>query len=211
MIHSIHKQIVTRIIKKRRGKLIFPADFNDLGNGNAVKTSLSRLVNDGMLERLAQGIYLYPKHDNVLGTLYPSAEDIAYNIAKRDKARIIPTGVAALHRLRLSTQVPMKLVYLTDGAPRKIKVGKHIITFKSTTAKRLAAKGKISSMVIQALLELGKEAVTDQVLNRITEVLQQEDKKKIKEDSKLAPAWIASILLSIMEKLEKDDRVAGIN
>lgn len=211
MTHSIHKQIVTRIIKKRRGKLIFPADFNDLGNVNAIKTSLSRLVNDGMLERLAQGIYLYPKHDDVLGTLYPSTEEIAYNIAKRDKARIIPTGVAALHRLRLSTQVPMKLVYLTDGAPRKIKVGKHIITFKSTTAKRLAAKGKISSMVIQALQELGKEAVTDQVLNRIIEVLQQEDKKIIKEDSKLAPVWIASILLSIIEKLEKDDRVVAIN
>lgn len=82
-------------------------------------------------------------------------------------------------------------------SPRKIKVGKHIITFKSTTAKRLSAKGKISSMVIQALQELGKEAVTDQVLSRITEVLQQEDKKIIKDDSKLAPAWIASILLSI--------------
>lgn len=210
MSHSIHHQIVNRIIKKRRGKLIFPSDFIDLDNVNAIKTSLSRLANDGLLERLAQGIYLYPRQDPILGTLYPSTEEIASNIAKRDKARIIPTGAAALHRLRLSTQVPMKLTYLTDGAPRKIKVGKHIITFKSTTAKRLAVKGKISSLVIQALMELGKEAASLQVLERISEALKQEDRKTIKEDAKLAPAWIASILLSITEKLENYDRVAPV-
>lgn len=209
MANSIHSQIVNKIIKKRRGKLIFPSDFTDIGNVNAVKTSLSRLANEGMLERLAHGIYLYPKQDPTLGILYPSTEEIASNIAKRDKATIIPTGAAALHRLRLSTQVPMKLTYLTDGAPRKIKVGKHIITFKSTTAKRLAVKGKISSLVIQALMELGKEAVEPQVLERISDSLKYEDRKIIKEDAKLAPAWIARILLSITEKLENDDRVAS--
>lgn len=209
MKDSIHSQIVTYIKRKRRGSLVFPSDFNSIGAQDAIRKTLSRLVAEGMLERLAQGVYLYPKVDPALGTLYPSTEEIASNIAKRDKATIIPTGVAALHRLRLSTQVPMKLTYLTDGAPRKIKVGRHIITFKSTTAKRLAVKGKISSLVIQALMELGKEAVNPQVLERISDALKHEDRKIIKEDAKLAPAWIASILLSITEKLENDDRVAS--
>lgn len=200
MENSINSQIVKRIKNQRRGKLVFPGDFAELGNVDAVKTSLSRLAKEGKLQRIAHGIYLYPKQDPVLGTLYPSMEEIAQAIAKRDKARIMPTGPYALHKLGLTTQVPMKVVFLTDGAARKIKIGKRHITFKNTTPKKLATKGKISTLVIQALQEIGKERVNDQVLNRIKAVLQKEDSKTIKEDAKLAPAWIANILYSSIDK-----------
>lgn len=210
MEQSIQSQIINRIKRGGHGKLIFPANFNDIGSNDAIRKALSRLVSSGIIKRLAQGIYLYPKHDPVLGVLYPSSEEIAESIAKRDKARIIPTGVTALHKLRLSTQVPMKVTYLTDGAPRKIKVGKQIITFKSTTARKLAMKGKISSLVIQALQELGKDAINKQIIDRISTALQKEDRKVIKEDAKLAPAWISDILITITENLEKNDRVASI-
>lgn len=205
MENSINSQIVKRIKHQKRGKLIFPSDFAEFGNVDAVKTSLSRLAKEGTLQRLAHGIYLYPKQDPILGTLYPSMEEIAQAIAQRDKARIMPTGTYALHKLGLTTQVPMKVVYLTDGAARKIKIGKRHITFKNTTPKKLATIGKISTLVIQALQTMGKEAVNEQVLNRIRLVLQQEDKKNIREDAKLAPAWIANILFSLSEKTAIND------
>lgn len=204
MENSIHNQIIKNIKHQKRGKLIFPSDFAEFGNVDAVKTSLSRLVKEGTLQRLAHGIYLYPKQDPVLGTLYPSMEEIAQAIAKRDKARIMPTGMYALHKLGLTTQVPMKVVYLTDGTARKIKIGKRNITFKYTTPKKLATKGEISTLVIQALQALGKEAVNDQVLEQIKLTLQKEDKKNIREDAKLAPAWIASILFSLAENPDID-------
>ena len=82
--------------------------------------------------RLAHGIYLFPKIDEKLGLcmLYPSVEEIAKAIAERDKARIVPTGVYALNALGLPTQIPVNAVFLTDGAPRKIKIYNQRILFK---------------------------------------------------------------------------------
>ncbi|MFC3560260.1 DUF6088 family protein [Pedobacter jamesrossensis] len=204
MKYSAHNQIVNKIIKNKHGKLFFPTDFSDIGSADAIRSSLYRLERNQVLERLAHGIYLYPKIDPVFGSLYPSTEEIAESIARRDHARIILTGSAALHKPRLTTQVPMNVTYLTDGAPRKIKIGKQRITFKSTTAKKLATKGKISTLVIQALSELGQKNVDSHVLDRLKLVLKDEDNRNIEHDAKLAPAWIAVILNELSKSIEND-------
>ena len=77
-------------------------------------------------------------------------------MAKRDKARIISTGSYALNALGLSTQVPMKIVYLTDAAPRKMKIGKATVLFKRTTAKKLSYKSELYMPAVQALREMGQ-------------------------------------------------------
>ncbi len=130
---SIHKQIEARIKKLGRGCILFPADFYSLGSTEAIKKILLRLEKKGMLIRLAFGIYLYPKQSKLLGNITPSLEEIAKAIAKRDKARIVPAGSYALNALGLSTQVPLNAVYLTDGAARKVKVGKRTILFKNSS------------------------------------------------------------------------------
>lgn len=193
-MQSVHNQIYNKITKHKRGKLFFPSEFSDTGSVLAINTALSRLEKEQVIERIAQGIYLYPKKDPVFGSLYPSTEEIAASIAKRDHARIIPTGAAALQKLGLSTQVPMNLIYLTDGAPRKIKVGKQTITFKPTIAKKLAVKGPVSSLVIQALEELGKAALDHELEESILKILENETEKNLMHDAKLAPAWIANLL-----------------
>jgi len=203
-VQSIHNQIYNKITKHKRGKLFFPSEFSEFGSAPAVNMAFSRLEKDGVLERLAQGIYLYPKKDPKFGTLYPSTEEIAQQIARRDHAKIIPTGAAALQKLGLSTQVPMNLVYLTDGAPRKIKIGKQRITFKPTTAKKLSTEGPISTLVIQALRELGKEHADGQVVEQVSQVLKNEQLKNLKNDAKLAPAWIAKILKDAIKKATND-------
>jgi hypothetical protein len=96
----------------------------------------------------------------------------------------------------------MKVVYLTDGKARTIKVGKTTITFKPTVPKKLAAKGKLSSLVIKALEELGQDKTDDSVLSRIKEVLRHEEPSVIRTDAKTAPAWIARILYEFTDKLE---------
>lgn len=198
--YSGHNQILNRIRGYVRGRILFPSDFHDLAASNAVRLTLSRLTKEGLLQRLGQGVYLYPKVDAELGILNPSIEDIAVAIAKRDKATIIPTGVYALYKLGLSTQVPTKAVYLTDSAPRQIKVGKRIINFKRTTPKKLLVKGKINQLVIQALTELGEKRITDEVLKSIYVALSKEDQTIIKKDAQLAPAWIAKIMNQYLEQ-----------
>lgn len=194
MTESIQHRIEKKIKSMKRGSIIFPPKFDDIGNVEVIKKSLLRLENKKFLIRLAHGIYLYPKLDKVLGILYPTIEEIAFAIANRDKARIIPTGITALNKLGLSTQIPMNIIFLTDGAPRSIIVGRRTIKFKRTSPKNLAVKGEITSLIIQALKEIGKENVTDEQLNKIKNHLKLEKEEIINHDAKLAPAWIAKII-----------------
>ena len=196
-MQSVHYQIQNAIIKRGRGKIIFAGDFKRMGSCEAVRITLFRLCKSGFIVRLSVGIYLYPKVDAQLGVLYPSIEDIAKAIAKKEKSRLIPTGAYAQNRLGLSTQVPMRVVFLTDGAPRTIKVGKRAtIKFQKTTAKNLAFKGKITQLVCSALKDIGKGRATEEQLKGIKNALLLESNKVIEHDAALAPEWIAKIMLS---------------
>jgi hypothetical protein len=191
----VENKIFESLKSRQKGIVIFVSDFLDYGNSESIKKALLRLNEKGTIVRLAHGIYLYPKLDKELGVLFPSTEDIAMAIARRDKVRIIPTGVQALNKLGLSTQVPMKLVYLTDGGTRNIKVGKRTISFRNTSPKNLFMKGEISSMVIQALKTIGNSKLDDSTLRKIQNILKKEKKDNIINDAKLAPVWISKILI----------------
>jgi len=193
-VKSIDKQIFDKIKYSKMRTIYFPDDFSQFGSPGAIRLTLHRLVEKGEIERVSQGIYTRPKQSKILGKLMPTAEEIAKAIARRDRARIIPTGSYALNALGLSTQVPTKIVYLTDGTPRMIKVGKRTITFKKTTPKSLKVKGEISGLAIQALKALGKERITLEEENKIIEILKHENKDKLKHDIKLSPEWVAKIL-----------------
>ncbi|MDR0988144.1 MAG: DUF6088 family protein, partial [Prevotellaceae bacterium] len=137
-MQSVKKQVQTIIQSFRRGTIFFPEQFYSVGSDEAVRQALSRIYKEGMIVRLSKGIYLYPIIDDEVGILYPSIKSVAKAISERDKARIQPTGVYALNRLGLSTQVPMNIIFLTDGIPRKVSVGKHTITFMKSAPRNFA-------------------------------------------------------------------------
>lgn len=190
---------VEQIVKQQKvGSIFFSEDFQKLNNSGAVKVALHRLVKRGDIKRLARGIFTKPKYNELVGDVLPTTEAIALAIAKRDKARILPTGSYAMHVLGLTTQIPLKLVYLTDGSPRKIKIGRRTIQFKKTTPKNLALKGEISKLVVQALKEIGKKKVTKNEIDKIQNLLKKENRKTLKHDITLAPQWIAEIMANVI-------------
>lgn len=191
---SIEKQIEKSITTKRKGTLFLPDDFLSYGSSEAIRKALGRLEDKKIIIRVSQGIYVQPKISKLIGPLSPSAEEVAEAIAKRDKIRTIPTGSYALNALGLSSQVPMKIVLLTDGSPREIKVGKRSIKFKRTTPKNLMAKGKISRLVIQALKEIGIGKIRIEEEHKILELLKKENVKDLKHDIALAPVWIQKLM-----------------
>lgn len=144
--------------------------------------------------RVARGIYTRPKISKLLGVMQPTTEEIARAIAKRDKARIIPTGSYALNALGLSTQVPINVVLLTDGASRRIKVGKRSILFKKTSTRNLATIGEISGLVIQALKAIGTDRAREWEIQKILELLKKEQPTRLQHDIRLAPEWIRKIM-----------------
>lgn len=165
-------------------------DFADLNNDGLVTRALSRLEDEGMLVRLSQGIYLYPQR-NRFGILKPSIDDIAAAIAQKDKARIIPSGLTALNKLGLSTQVTMNAVYLTDATAREIKIGNRTIVFKRSAPRNFAYKTDVFQLVVCAMKEIGEHNITDDYLVIIKDAIDKcEDKEAVRYDYRIAPGWI---------------------
>jgi Family of unknown function (DUF6088) len=202
---SLHSRIEQEIDRYKPGKILFPADFLELGSPEAILMTLSRLTDQKILTRLGKGIYLKPKEDPLLGPVLPSFEDIAQAIATKEQVIIRPTGSYALNKLGLSTQVPMKVVFLTNGSRRRIRVGKAIITFKPTTPKNLAAKNEIVFLSIQSLIELGEKNTTEKVKLALTNILGHVPPSIIREDARNAPQFVCKVLLDIANKLAHHD------
>lgn len=184
------KEIRNTIERNGPGRLYMVQDFAGLNNDGLVTRALSRLENEGMLIRLAQGLYLYPAR-NKYGILFPTIEKIAYAIAEKDKARIIPSGLTALNRLGLSTQVATNAVYITDATARELAIGNRKIIFKRAAPRNFAYKSDLFPMVVAAMKELGKDGVTDEHLKIIKQVIgKYGDIDEIRYDYNIAPQWI---------------------
>jgi ribosomal protein S19E (S16A) len=193
-MQSVENKIEKSIKSKPRGFLILSDDFAQEGSAESVRKALQNLKDKGLIKSVAHGIYVRPIISEYIGEVLPTAEEVAKAIARRDKIKLVPTGVYALHALGLSTQIPLKLVFLTDGAPRIINVGKRTIKLKKTTPKNLKAKGEISSLVIQALREIGKDKATKEEIGAILKLLRKENRKALQHDITLAPEWIKKIM-----------------
>ena len=192
-IKTTDNQIISRINGHGKGWVFTPDHFKDLGSRNAISSALKRYKQSGMIRQLARGLYDYPKVDPQLGLLHPSIDNIAKALTGRDATRIQPTGAYAANLLRLSTQVPMKVVYLTDGLSRTVKVGNMEITLKRTTPRNMATAGKTSGLLIQALRHLGQRHVDDQIIAILDRNLDANAKDQLMKDIRHAPAWIADI------------------
>jgi len=202
---TISTKIENTIKQSEKGKLIFISDFSELNNYDTVRKSLQRLVKKDLIIRISKGIYYYPKKDEILGILYPSIEEIGKAIAKRDKARIIPTGAFAQHLLGLSTQIPMNVIYLTDGSTRKIKIGKQTIVFKKTSPKNLSYENQLSSLIIQSLKSKKENNITEKEKQIVKEIIIQSGKQKeIEKDIKNAQVWIRKIILQILSEIKNE-------
>jgi len=198
-MQSIEKQIEISIKSRPKGYVLFPDDFMQYGSAVAIRKALDRLEDKNVIVRVAPGIYARPKVSKLIGPVIPTAEEVVKAIVRRDKIKTLPTGSYALNALGLSTQVPMKIVLLTDGSPRVITIGKRTIKLKKTTPKSLLAKGKISRLVIQALKEIGNGKVSIEEEKKIIELLRKENLKDLKHDIALAPVWIQKIMKKALE------------
>jgi hypothetical protein len=173
--------------------VIIPSDFLDVGSREAVDLVLHRLARKGTIRRLSRGLYDFPKWHAVLGDLLPSTDEIARALAGRDRTRLQPAGAYAANALGLSEQVPAKAVFLTDGPSRTVKVGATTIQLRRTTPRNMAAAGRLSGLVIQALRVLGKDHVTRERIEHLKRTLPEEKRREITRDIRLAPAWMHPI------------------
>jgi len=201
---SVDKKIISRIYGHGKGWVFTPTHFSDLGSRDAVASAVKRYRQSGLIRQLARGLYDYPRTDPELGILTPSPDAIARALAGRDAVRLQPSGAYAANLLGLSTQIPMKIVYLTDGCSRTVQIGKKHIILKRTTPRNMATAGRISGLVIQALRHLRRQHVDDEVIARLDRRLDADGRKQLLKDVRFASAWIAEIMRRLGKKKEKN-------
>ncbi len=199
-MQSIDSKILSRIYGRGRGCVFTPKYFLDLGSRQAVDLALHRLVNKGTLRRLARGIYDYPRIDSNLGPVSPTVDAVAKALKGRDNIRLQPSGGYAANLLGLSEQVPTKVVFLTDGPERQVKLGKQVIKLKHTTPSSMVTSDRVSGLVIQALRHIGQRHVDESTLKRLFKKLSASDKKQLLQDLRYAPTWIASDIRRIAQQ-----------
>ncbi len=195
------RQIIARVRARGRGWVFTPKLFTAVSDdAKAVASVLSRLVKKGSIRRLAHGLYDLPRMHPKLGALMPSVDDVVRAVQDSDAITVQPTGAYAANLLGLSTQVPMRVELYTNGPRKVIRYGRQQILLKPTTPRNMAAAGTKAGLVIQALRHLGQRNITEDILARIAEGLDDRDCKLLLKHRAHAPAWIARILTRLAEK-----------
>lgn len=189
--------VLLRIQSHGPGWVFTPSDFADLGSRTAVATALMRHKAAGTIRLLGRGLYDVPRVHPALGTLWPAIESVSQALERKDGIRLQPSGVYAANLLGLSEQVPAKVVFLTDGATRTVKVGPTQISLKRTTPRNMAAAGRLSGLLIQAFRSLGAAHITPQRIARLRQDLPVVERAKVLQDLALAPEWMHAHLREV--------------
>lgn len=193
----IKDKITAKIKAKKRGWVFCAKDFSDLSTRNTIDKNLSRLIDDNFITRIDWGIYYYPIMQKDIGIIPPTIEDIAKSIARSTGVSIFPSGAVCANILGFSNQVPAQNIYLTTGRSFKRKIGNNVICFKHTKINPPADASSKVMLILNALNYLGKNNITDDILNRCSSILNSVDKKYLTKMSSSVSAWMSDIIFKL--------------
>jgi len=190
-MQTIEDKIISRIYGRGRGWAFTANDFSAEFGRSTIDWVFYRLVAKGTIRRVYRGVYDYPKYSELLKQeLSPDFDQVACALARKFNWRIQPTGDAALNLLRLSTQVPGRPMYLSDGPSRSYKIDNFTLEFKKSALKDIGFKYRESGLVVQALKALGKERINDEVIHTIRNQLDEKAHRRILKETVTATGWV---------------------
>src|ERR1700679_2352038 len=199
-MQTMRDQIVARIERLGEGKAFSAKDFLDIASRGTIDMALSGLTRDGTIRRIRRGLYDMPKINEALGgKLSPDIDEAARAIARRQRWKIVPDGAWAANLLGLSTQVPSKIIYLTDGPNNEVPIGRRVIHFKHARPKVMAGLEGKFALVVQALRYLGKEGVGAREIETLREALTPAEKRKLVKDARFGVDWFYEVAKRIAE------------
>lgn len=187
-----------KILSLPEESVIFRSDYPEY-HAEFVGGTLALLTQEGVLKKVAQGIYVKPAMSR-FGAVLPSVGTIVRAIAERDHVQVMPTGITALNALGLSTQVPMTYTYLTTGSKRVIKMEGATVSLKTAVPRYFSFETKLIGMLVQALKSLTQEGVDEEHLSQIAKLLAQEpNQEAMKRDILCMPAWMKRIVKPLIK------------
>lgn len=199
-MQAIEQKILSRIYGRGRGWAFTKVDFvAEFGEANIHK-ALSLLNRAGTIRRVCVGVYDYPRQSQLLGQLSPDIDQVAQALARKFNWRIRPSGDTALNLLGLSTQVPGKWVYLSDGPGRHYAIGEQALAFHQSALKETGFSLRESGLLVAAIKALGKEHIDASVVGRLRQWLDPKLRTRLLRDTRMVTGWIYEIIKQICEE-----------
>ena len=189
-----------------RGRFVFTDDFASLESQGSVRIGLCQLVKDGVLHRIARGIYYYAGITGDINVktsfVMPSEETIAYAVAERERIRIIPYGDQAARKLGIMGMSISSLKYLTDGAPKVINLakGRKIYFNHTSEVKMFDFRNETMQMISSAIRALGANMIGEREKQILQEAIRKVPEKEFEKDITIPPAWVQAIMLEIWNR-----------
>lgn len=186
---SLPSQITSHAAELPEGTLLCPSALLHLGSRAAVDQALSRLARKEELIRVCQGVYVRPIQTR-FGSRPPSVEKVLASLSTLWGETIVPCGGTAANALGLTTQVPVRSVYLTSGPNRNLKLGALAVELRHAPRWQLVAPYRPAGDAVRALAWLGPEEVEEN-LGTLERKLSPEDIEELAATRAVMPAWLA--------------------
>ena len=181
-------------------KVFFANDFLDIASNATVRQILKRLADERKIQRIIDGFYYNPRYSELIGEYEAvSIHELALAIARKYNWNIAPYNSTALNLLGISTQVPTHYKYISSGRYKEYKIGDTILEFKKVNPGEIANMSLKTATVIQAIKSLGKENITNEVIQKIRENLTEKERIDLTNESKSVPSWIYEVIREICE------------
>ncbi|AHF92715.1 hypothetical protein OPIT5_23400 [Opitutaceae bacterium TAV5] len=195
---TLAKKVADRIRRWPKERVFSRFDFLDLGSTAAVGMALKRMEDAGKIRRVRRGYYDRPRTHPLLGTLKADHKEILAAIARRTGMRLQTAGSNAANELRLTEQVPARIVYETDAPSRKLDLGgRNPIQLKHRPLREIARASESSRFVFAGLRAIGRTHITPERVAHLAKELKPEHRRLLLRDLRYAPAWMHPHLRAI--------------
>jgi hypothetical protein len=186
---NLSTSILERVASLEEGGVISPKEFLHLANRAAIDQTFTRLARSGQLLRVGRGLYVAPVTSR-FGERPPAPEKVVAAVAHQKGEVAVSHGAADANALGLTTQVPVKEVFLSSGPSRKLHIGKRIIDVRHAPRWQLILGSSRAGMAVRAMAWLGEEHLSE-VLTKLRQKLSLEDWETLAAARASLPSWMA--------------------
>ena len=198
MNNGYTRQIQEQILYTEDGTVFATSDFAGIAEAATVRQSLNRLVQEGTLRRILNGIFEKPKYSKLLGEYVAADPDmVAKALARSYHWTIAPCGNTALNLLGLSTQVTAVWSYISDGPYKTYEWNNTKLEFKHRTNKEITGLSYMTILVIQSLKTLGMTNVTPEIIEALSKKLSEADKAVMLKEATESTDWVYDTIKQI--------------
>lgn len=197
---SVIANVYDRIKEVGHDEVHVVGDFLDLGGYHAVRKALLRLEEAGKIQKIMRGVYYYPQYSELIGEFEaPSPGKVADTLARKFGWTIAPCADTALNLFGLSTQVPAKWSYISDGPYHEFQIEAFTIEFRHKNNREISGISRQTATVIQALKAIGKDNVTDAQMDILRHRLSDNEKTIMLKEAQQATVWVYDLIKLICQ------------